>query len=114
MSRKANERRFNPDAFVEANLWAVTRGRPHKPRFRAERAVVVVAGGGAARRDTPVDPPRGVTPAPSRAAAHLAPPPSPSDAPGSGPTPTAALLDAMPVADATFARTACETVYVLD
>ena len=53
-------------------------------------------------------------PAPSRAAAHLATPPSPSDAPGSGPTPTAALLDAMPVADATFARTACETVYVLD
>ena len=25
MSRKATERRFNPDAFVEANLWVVTR-----------------------------------------------------------------------------------------
>ena len=47
MSRKASERRFNPDAFVEANLWVVTRGRPYKPRFRAERAVVIVSGGGA-------------------------------------------------------------------
>ena len=60
MSRKATERRFNPDAFVEANLWVVTRGRKYKPRFRAERAVVIVSGGGAVRADAQVAPPRTV------------------------------------------------------
>ena len=60
MSRKATERRSTADAFVEANLWVVTRGRKFKPRFRAERAVVIVSGGGAARADAQVAPPRTV------------------------------------------------------
>ena len=60
MSRKAAERRAAPDSFVEANLWVVTRGRPYKPRFRAERSVVVVSGGGAVTTDAEVAPPRSV------------------------------------------------------
>ena len=55
MSRKAAERR-NGEGFVEAHLWACTKGRPYKPRFAAERSVVLVSGGGAGERgaDTPV------------------------------------------------------------
>ena len=104
MSRKAAERRAAPDSFVEANLWVVTRGRPYKPRFRAERSVVVVSGGGAVTADAEVAPPRSV---------HGARRPEPSVL--SAPTrPMAAVLDAAACAEALFARTACEALYVLD
>ena len=104
MSRKAAERRAAPDSFVEANLWVVTRGRPYKPRFRAERSVVVVSGGGAVTTDAEVAPPRSV---------HGARRPEPSVL--SAPTrPMAAVLDAAACAEALFARTACEALYVLD
>ena len=109
MSRKASERRFNPDAFVEANLWVVTRGRPYKPRFRAERAVVIVSGGGAVRAGAPVAPPREVhgrreADASSRAE-HSSDPPRHT---------LAAVLGAADAAAALFEDTACDAVYVLD
>ena len=104
MSRKAAERRAAPDSFVEANLWVVTRGRPYKPRFRAERAVVVVSGGGAVTADAEVAPPRSV---------HGARRPEPT-APSAPTRPMAAVLDAAACAEALFARTACEALYVLD
>ena len=109
MSRKASERRFNPDAFVEANLWVVTRGRPYKPRFRAERAVVIVSGGGAVRADAQVAPPRtvhGHRAADASSGADIS-----SDPPRH---PLAAVLGAADAAAALFQRTACDAVYVLD
>ena len=109
MSRKASERRFNPDAFVEANLWVVTRGRPYKPRFRAERAVVIVSGGGAVRADAQVAPPRTVHG--HRAAVASSGADNSSDPPRH---PLAAVLGAADAAAALFQRTACDAVYVLD
>ena len=88
MSRKASERRLNPDAFVEANLWVVTRGRRYKPRFRAERAVVIVSGGvSSSRAEHTRDPPR-----------H----------------PLATVVGAADAAAAIFEENACDAVYVLD
>ena len=109
MSRKATERRFNPDAFVEANLWVVTRGRPYKPRFSAERAVVIVSGGGAVRADTQVAPPRTVHG--HRAADASSPAEHSRDPPRH---PLAAVLGAADAAAALFEDTACDAVYVLD
>ena len=109
MSRKATERRFNPDAFVEANLWVVTRGRPYKPRFRAERAVVIVSGGGAVRADAQVAPPRTVHGC--RAADASSPAEHSRDPPRH---PLAAVLGAADAATALFEDTACDAVYVLD
>ena len=109
MSRKATERRFNPDAFVEANLWVVTRGRPYKPRFSAERAVVIVSGGGAVRADAQVAPPRTVHGC--RAADASSPAEHSRDPPRH---PLAAVLGAADAAAALFEDTACDAVYVLD
>jgi hypothetical protein len=109
MSRKATERRFNPDAFVEANLWVVTRGRPYKPRFSAERAVVIVSGGGAVRADAQVAPPRTVH---GRRAADASSPAEHSRDPPRHPL--AAVLGAADAAAALFEDTACDAVYVLD
>jgi len=109
MSRKATERRLNPDAFVEANLWVVTRGRPYKPRFSAERAVVIVSGGGAVRADAQVSPPRTVH---GRRAADASSPAEHSRDPPRHPL--AAVLGAADAAAALFEDTACDAVYILD
>ena len=110
MSRKAAERR-NGEGFVEAHLWACTKGRPYKPRFAAERSVVLVSGGGAGERgaDTPV------AAAANGIAARRAASLSSSHASSStSHHPLQALVDAIPTADALFRDTGCETVFVVD
>ena len=109
MSRKAAERR-NGEGFVEAHLWVCTRGRPYKPRFAAERAVVLVSGGGAGYggADTPVAAAaNGIV---ARRAASSAAAASAS----SSTHPLAALIDAVPRADALFRDTGCEALFVVD
>ena len=108
MSRKASERRVNPDAFVEANLWVVTRGRPYKPRFKAERAVVVVTGGGGEAFGAVSG--VGVV---TGSNAGL-----PADVNNSRLSsrnhPMSAVLDSHDTVAALFANTACDCLFVLD
>jgi hypothetical protein len=110
MSRKAAERR-NGEGFVEAHLWACTKGRPYKPRFAAERSVVLVSGGGAGERgaDTPV-----AAAANGIAARRAASSVHSHASSSSSHHPLQALVDAIPTADALFRDTGCETVFVVD
>jgi hypothetical protein len=110
MSRKAAERR-NGEGFVEAHLWACTKGRPYKPRFAAERSVVLVSGGGAGERgaDTPVAAAaNGIAARRAASSVHSHASSSTSN------HPLQALVDAIPTADALFRDTQCETVFVVD
>ena len=110
MSRKAAERR-NGEGFVEAHLWACTKGRPYKPRFAAERSVVLVSGGGAGERgaDTPVAAAaNGIAARRAASSVHSHASSSTSN------HPLQALVDAIPTADALFRDTGCETVFVVD
>ena len=109
MSRKAAERR-NGEGFVEAHLWVCTRGRPYKPRFAAERAVVLVSGGGAGDggADTPV------AAAGNGIAARRAASSAGAASASSSTHPLAALVDAVPRADALFRDTRCEALFVVD
>ena len=109
MSRKAAERR-NGEGFVEAHLWVCTRGRPYKPRFAAERAVVLVSGGGAGDggADTPV------AAAGNGIAARRAASSAGAASASSSTHPLAALIDAVPRADALFRDTRCEALFVVD
>lgn len=108
MSRKAAERRSSPSGFVEARLWVISRGREYKPRFVAERAVVIVSGG----QSHLVDPDIPVTASGSR------PPPkrhvNQKQQQPQQRHPMECLLHLAPCADALFATTGCETVFVID
>ena len=100
----------NGEGFVEAHLWVCTRGRPYKPRFAAERAVVLVSGGGAGDggADTPV------AAAGNGIAARRAASSAGAASASSSTHPLAALIDAVPRADALFRDTRCEALFVVD
>ena len=104
MSRKAAERR-NGEGFVEAHLWVCTRGRP-SPRFAAERAVVLVSGGGAGYGGADSRVAAAANGIVARRAASSAAAASAS----SSTHPLAALIDAVPRADALFRDTGCEAL----
>jgi hypothetical protein len=121
MSRKAAERRASPSAFVEAQLWVITRGREYKPRFSASRAVVVVSGGGVsvspiAAADHPVPPQRAAAGAGARRGQQLRERERDREREREREPqhPMACLLHHAACADALFARTSCEALFIID
>jgi hypothetical protein len=109
MSRKAAERRASPTAFQEPQLWVITRGREYKPRFEVQRAVVVVTGGSTFNgADVPDAPQRGARRPPQQQQQQQQQPQQQQQ------QPLACLLELAPCADALFARTGCEALYVVD